>query len=175
MLPEQALQLIRNDFMDSGRPVLWADLGCGAGTFTRALSRLLPEGSFIYAVDRQQQTEVTLSTNKAVSISFQQKDFEKDKLDLPLLDGILMANALHYVSDKTKLIQKLEQYLKPEGVLLIVEYDTRSANRWVPYPIDRDQLKKLFSASGFEHTKVLGTLPSVFGQGLIYACYISRR
>lgn len=34
---------------------LWADLGCGSGTFTRALASLLPVGSKVLAVDKERQ------------------------------------------------------------------------------------------------------------------------
>jgi predicted RNA methylase len=44
-----AIELLR-DAVGSSRGV-WADLGAGTGTFTRALAALLGPGSTIYAVD----------------------------------------------------------------------------------------------------------------------------
>jgi trans-aconitate methyltransferase len=37
---------------DTPAPSTWADLGCGDGTFTRALAERLAQGSTIHAVDR---------------------------------------------------------------------------------------------------------------------------
>ena len=61
------------------------------------------------------------------------------------VDGILMANALHYVRDKAAFIEKLKKYLKTSGELIIVEYDTVRQNRWIPYPITFEKLTETFS------------------------------
>jgi hypothetical protein len=42
-------------------------------------------------------------------------------LDLPLLDGILMSNLLHFIRDQAGLLQRVAARLHPTGRFLIVE------------------------------------------------------
>src|SRR5215210_6911182 len=82
----------------------WADLGAGTGNFTWALRELLGAQATIYAVDRdgkairQQQQQLAQAPPGATIIPIQ-ADFTHP-LDLPALDGVLMANALHFIRDQ---------------------------------------------------------------------------
>lgn len=164
----EAISLIKTDHLSarSGlRPVhesaTWADLGCGTGTFTLALAALLSAPSIIHAVDKDETAlhKIPNQYNEII-IEKQQGDFVKDNLKFENLDGILMANALHYVKNKTALIQKLQSYSHENSCFLIVEYETDAANPWVPYPIRFQALEELFNEAGFNVVEKLGELPS---------------
>ncbi|HEX7869860.1 MAG TPA: class I SAM-dependent methyltransferase [Chryseobacterium sp.] len=101
---EEAKYLLPRKFSDSKE--IWADLGCGNGTFTYALAEVLPFESEIFAVDYGSQK--LLEKHNEVSIYFQKENFENNHLDFPLLYGILMANSLHFVKDKKHLIKSLK-------------------------------------------------------------------
>ncbi len=163
-----AVQLISGAAIPRDVSAVWADLGCGSGVFTRALASLLPEQSTIYAIDKQRQN-ISYNTHPSVTIEFLQADFEKDELALPTLQGILMANALHYVADKKSLLERLQKKINKKGIFIMVEYDTMKANPWVPYPIDFLHLKQLFMALGFQQVIKLGERPSMYGQKNLYA------
>lgn len=91
------------------------------------------------------------------------------------LDGILMANSLHYVRDKLELIQKLSACLKPGGNFLIVEYDTDvPVSHWVPYPVSFSKLKQLFGVTGYGIVEKLGERKSAYGRANLYAAWISH-
>ncbi len=162
----------------STRPLTWADLGCGSGLFTEALAQLLPTGSTVFGVD----TKPTLRQKPTSEPGFPaipgnttiipiKADFEKDLLALQDLDGILMANSLHYIKDKPVLLQKLKTYTRPGSPFLIVEYDTdKPVGSWVPYPLSYSSLTKLFTG---RHIEKLGERPSVYGRANIYAAVIS--
>lgn len=167
-----ATALIRDAGLDEGHAAAWADLGCGAGTFTLALAACLAPGSRITAVDR---SVYRIPGNDPVRIDFLQADFENDNLPLSGLDGILMANSLHYVARKAELLDKIGQCLAPGGRLLIIEYDTMQANPWVPYPVDTGHLQELLSVAGFADMQYLGERQSVYRQGKMYACIFKRR
>ena len=124
MQQSEATALLQKAITGDQKPQRWADLGCGNGTFTLALQSLLPIDSQLTAVDKQSQK---------LPVDFVKADFEKNDLPLSGLDGILMANSLHYVRDKTKLIKKLEAYFSkdPVRLSLVVEYDTARYNPWV--------------------------------------------
>jgi len=166
MTIQQAISLISPAAFPTRQPQYWADLGCGSGLFTTALAQLLPPGSTVYGIDTH--PTVRQQTTSIIPI---RADFVKDPLDLPLLDGILMANSLHYVKDKPTLIQKLRSYMHPGSPFLIVEYDTdRPVPIWVPYPISYDSLTRLFK----DHTiQKLGERPSAYGRANIYAVVIN--
>ena len=143
-----AIQLITGATIPRDAPQLWADLGCGRGTFTRALASLLPAGSTIYAVDREkQQLPKQIS---GVEIVFSQADFEQDDFPFHDLDGMLIANALHYSKDAETLLQRLMGLQrKAQEQFMIIEYDSNNANRWVPYPLSFIKLKNDSDITGF--------------------------
>ena len=144
---------------------VWADLGAGSGAFTLALLELLGEGGQVYAVDKN------LRVPKHPRLHPLWGDFTKP-LKIPLLDGILMANSLHYVEDKATLLKQLQTYLKPGGRLLVVEYANRRPNPWVPFPIAFSGLEEIATGTGLVARKV-GDTPSDFG-GEIYAALLTR-
>jgi len=113
----------------------WLDLGCGTGTFTEALATILPAHSKITGVDKNYQ-QLQPQMGNQVSLKFIEADFETEALEVAGLDGILMANSLHFIRDKESLIRRLEKHFSTSRKFLIIEYDTTASNPWVPYPID---------------------------------------
>jgi SAM-dependent methyltransferase len=158
----------------------WADLGAGQGTFTLALARLLGPGAQLYAVDRESVAVAALGRlaarprgEAAATILPRRADFasaeEWDALGLPPLDGVLLANALHFVAaaDQGDLLARLTAALRPVGRLVVVEYEGRRPSRWVPFPVSIERLRAILPASVGPPRQV-GRLPSAFG-GWIYA------
>ena len=144
----------------------WADLGSGAGAFTLALAELIgPQGS-IYSVDKSQgalreQEREMRSRFPAATVYYLAADF-MHKLDLPPLDGVVMANSLHYVKQKDAMLQLVRSYLKPGGRFLLVEYNADRGNMWVPYPLSYATWESLARKNGFTSTQLLATVPSRF-------------
>ena len=161
MQQAEAISLVQKAIIGV-QPQRWADLGCGSGTFTLTLQSILPAGSHVTAVDKQ---------NQKLPVDFIKADFEKDDLGLADLDGIVLANSFHYVRDKTKLIKKLETYFSASPTFLIVEYDTTRFNPWIPYPINYQNLQKLFIDLGYSSIAELANVPSRFG-GRMYSALI---
>jgi SAM-dependent methyltransferase len=163
------------------RPGIWADLGSGDGTFTRALAELVGPGSRIYAVDRDGSALAALARQKVgagVEVIPVAADFT-GPFDLPgfdegtLLDGILLANALHFVSDPGPVLGRLVSRLRPGGRVVVVEYDNRAASRWVPYPIPSARWPTLAGLAGLTAPVITGSRRSAFG-GALYVGVAAR-
>jgi ubiquinone/menaquinone biosynthesis C-methylase UbiE len=167
---KDAIDLIKTGLSDKTGNSTWADLGCGTGTFTKALVALLGDGSKVFAVDKETQ-QFNVSDEKK-EIAFLKLDFLQEKLPIFNLDGMLMANALHYVKDKAHFITALKDHLKPGGQIIIVEYDTEISNQWVPYPISYRKLVEVFSSLGLSNVKKIGERDSIYRSGKMYACVI---
>ena len=150
----------------------WADFGAGGGAFTLALADLLGAGAQIYSVDRDsgaldQQRAAMRRQFPDANVIYLRADFTA-RLDLPLLDGVLMANSLHFVREKDAVLQLVKGYLKPGARLILVEYNVDRGNTWVPYPLSFETWRALASKNGFKDTSKLAARPSRF-LGEIYS------
>jgi ubiquinone/menaquinone biosynthesis C-methylase UbiE len=150
----------------------WVDFGAGSGAFTLALRDLAGPDVELIAVDRDQSSLRSLRSAMerqfpGTNLQLINADF-RQPLSLPSLDGIIAANAVHYVSDQVSLLRQWRNYLKPDGRLVIVEYDTDNGNRWVPYPISFTTFQRFAPAARFTNPTLLGVRPSRF-LGRIYA------
>ncbi len=82
----------------------WADFGAGSGAFTLALRELVGPKAVIYAIDkdrgslRELEREFRARFGDAANLHILPADFARP-VELPPLDGALMANSLHYFRD----------------------------------------------------------------------------
>ncbi|MBA3946696.1 MAG: class I SAM-dependent methyltransferase [Herpetosiphonaceae bacterium] len=154
-------------------PSIWADLGAGSGNFTAALRDLLPAASVIYAVDRDRH---------AIAAQHSRWQATPDRppvtpllgyitadLALPQLDGILLANVLHFMRDQPTVLRHLTHTLRPGGRLLLVEYDLTTARSYVPFPLSSAQFPALVVAAGFSTPRIIGTRRSPSSGIVMYA------
>jgi len=163
----EASELIRADQISEGSSVqTWCDLGCGTGTFTLALATLLPPGSTIYAIDRDEKALAEIPEQyEGVTIRKQVMTWDLSIGSLPRVDGVLMANLLHFMEDQNTALSALRSIA---ARLLIVEYEGRAANPWVPYPVSFLELQGMLLHRGFTQVRRLSTRPSRFG-GELYS------
>ena len=168
-----AIAMLAGSGVEALGPTVWADLGCGDGLFTRALADLLAAGSMIHAMDIDSSALRALpSSHKGTRITTHRGDFVSDTWPFTGLDGILMANSLHYVENQAAFVRRCEPYMNPDRRFLIVEYDTNTANPWVPYPVSRARLTTLFEAAGYSSIRVLQTRASVFRRASLYSAAV---
>jgi len=128
---------------DAVRPgETWLELGSGTGAFTLALADVLGPRGTIHSVDQDRgalkaQAAAVGAQFGAVRLDQRTADFTRP-LGFSGMDGVLMANSLHFVRDKAPVLALVRSYLAPGGRFVLVEYDadggttgsrTRSATR----------------------------------------------
>ena len=171
---KEAIALLQHPHFNPKGKQSWADLGCGTGLFTYALADLLQPESMIYAIDENANPLKKISSTNTVSIQTLQLNIVTDNLNITNLDGIFMANSLHYVNNKSGFLKKMKRYMKQESSFLIVEYDIDTpVSRWVPYPISFRSLTKLFSEAGYNSITKLHERRSLYNRGNIYSAIIT--
>ena len=158
------VNLLRNAVVSEGGT--WADFGSGTGAFTLALAQLIGPNGLIYSVDKdkralQEQSLAIKERFPGVQVQYCREDFTRP-LDLPPLDGIIMANSLHFFTPRQKpeVVRLLKSYLRPQGSFILVEYNVDQGNLWVPYPLTFSSWESLARRCGFSHTRLLATVPS---------------
>ncbi len=169
---QDAIGLIQHPAITQQPKPQWADLGCGDGLFTYALAGLLQKGGIIHAIDKLPVTLQRHPLPQHISIYTKQLDFVHHILPFNQLNGILMANSLHFVANKAHFITTVAKQLVTGGLFLVVEYDTDTANPWVPYPVGCASLQALFAKAGYPSFVQLQTILSLYHTGNIYAALI---
>ena len=163
------------------RVAAWADVGAGTGTFTRALTVVLGAGSRVYSIDKDPVALTALRRLAARSRDIEvipvgadfTRPFELPRPGDAQLDGILIANALHFVRDAETVLRVLVRLLRAGGRAVIIEYDGRGPNRWVPYPVPIARLPTLAGPVGLSEFTVSATRRSTFG-GVMYTGVAER-
>ena len=157
----------------------WADIGSGGGAFTLALADLLGPGARIVSVDRdpralQEQARAMARRFPLVGLEQRVADF-REPLALPTLDGIVMANALHFVppDEQPQVVRGLAAHLGAGGRWIVVEYDADQGNRWVPYPFGPARWSRITAEAGLVATREIGRVPSRW-LGAIYSAVSER-
>jgi len=178
MKPSAAIEFIRDAVHGAGGT--WADLGAGNGTFTHALVALLGPTARIYSVDQDPQAIAAIRTWATASAPGVVPVLADISLPLELpglgsdgLDGVLLANSLHYVPETGDALARIAARLRPGGRLVIVEYDQRRATQWVPYPIPLERLPELAARARVSEPVVTATKRSRFG-GKLYVAMAER-
>jgi ubiquinone/menaquinone biosynthesis C-methylase UbiE len=144
----------------------WLELGSGTGAFTLALADLLGQSGTIHSVDRDRgalatQSSAVRSHFGAVRLDQRAADFTRP-LGFSGMDGVLMANSLHFVQDKAPVLALMRSYLAPSGRFVLVEYDADQGNHWVPHPISYTTWLAVAPRAGFSGARLLGRVPSRF-------------
>jgi ubiquinone/menaquinone biosynthesis C-methylase UbiE len=153
----------------------WADIGAGTGAFTLALADLLGTGGQIVAVDRDpralaENAEAVAATFPQVAVRTLHADFTQ-VLALPSLDGVVMANSLHFVAPDRQVgvVAGLAAHLRAGGAFVVVEYDAERGNPWVPHPFRYDTWVAMAAAAGLSEPASLRRVPSRFLGGIYSA------
>ncbi len=147
--------------------VTFLDVACGWGSYSLAASDIVGEDGQVYAVDLWEEGILNLR-KEADSKGFQNMaTFVSDVAqNIPIendcVDVCLMATALHdFVRDQIDrgAMKEIVRVIKPEGILVIVEYIKKDGPPGPPKPVrlSPQEVDILVSAYGFKqkrHTEI---------------------
>ncbi len=114
---------ILGEYIEPGQTVL--DLGCGSGTFTIAMARMVVEAGRVIAVDVQEEM-LQMVRQKAVKEGLTCRiithQSEPDRIGISdRVDFALAFYMIHEVPDVDAFLMEVASLLKPSGKLLIAE------------------------------------------------------
>ncbi|MGB0864720.1 MAG: class I SAM-dependent methyltransferase [Saprospiraceae bacterium] len=152
---------------------MWADIGAGTGVFTEVLRDLLDEGS-VYAVDKSPHALWRLPQMEQPKLVIEDANFTRP-MNLPMFDGIIMANALHYTNEPIEILQNILKHLKKRGRFILVEYElSKPQPPWIPFPITFEAFCKISSKVGLSFPKKIKEVPSQYGAQNIYSVWCEK-
>jgi ubiquinone/menaquinone biosynthesis C-methylase UbiE len=179
MNQQDAIALLRAAIpsADTADGEVWADLGAGSGMFTRALAAIIGPAGRVIAVDRDARGLASIRTwaarqGEGATIDVIEADVAVP-LDLPPLDGVVMANVLHFIGDASSALRRVATHLRPGGRLVLIEYEGRRPNPWVPHPVSAARFAELAAEAGLTPPRVVATRPSAYG-GELYVAVAER-
>jgi len=144
---------ILNDQLVLESTMLAADLGCGSGEWTIPLAEILESGK-VYAIDLLDEPLSVIRSKARVhgleNIELVKSDIEGmiSRLLSNSLDLVLMTNMLFQVKEKEAVFAEARRVLKPEGRILVVEWN-ENAGIGPEKKVGKGELRKIAEKSGF--------------------------
>ncbi|MHB1168697.1 MAG: class I SAM-dependent methyltransferase [Longimicrobiales bacterium] len=136
----------------------WTDVGAGSGTFSRALAELIGPGGAVIAIDRDERALARLEAQGTESdatfgpVTTIAGDMHELSTLAPLaenaVDGFLFANVLHYTRTPDAVLAQAAALLKPDGHIVVIEYERRMPNPWVPHSLPLTRLGEVATRAG---------------------------
>lgn len=144
----EALGLRQND--------TFADFGCGIGYFTIPAAELVSKTNKVYALDISEEMLIEVERRAQISdvknvIAIQNGEYDFKLPDATITFGLL-ANVIHEIENKERVLWEISRILKPSGRLAIVEWEKAVTENGpsIEQRIGREELKQLLDATSFE-------------------------
>src|SRR5690606_39972493 len=90
------------------------------------------------------------------------------------IDGFLFANALHFTPTPDTVLTQAVKLLKPDGRIVVIEYDRRQANPSVPHPLPLGRLAEVARYAGLTAPREIARSPSAYHREM-YLAVLQRR
>jgi ubiquinone/menaquinone biosynthesis C-methylase UbiE len=137
---EEAARLVEALAASNGDTI--AEIGSGKGALTVAVATAFPN-SRVYSTeldpDRLAQTREAVQRASLRNVDVREAALEGTNLPEGCCDAIFMRTVYHHFTSPRVMIAALQQALKPEGHLGIIEFEPRGIWRWLAVPDDVPQ------------------------------------
>lgn len=123
---------------------VWIDAGCGSGTYTLPLSRIV---SLVVALDNDPRNIDSLSRKlpQDSKIKLYLHNFNDPSWPISNVDGVLFAFSLHYPPSPKKALKNAFAHIKAGGTLVVIEYVSKIVVPWVPNPVPVEAIEKILA------------------------------
>ena len=128
----------------------WLELGAGTGNNTIPLGTKVDS---LIGIDLQLVELIELK-RKEPNIPILSADFRFLPIKANSVAGIFIAFSLHFVFDHSFVIKSAFHCLKPNGELIMVDYETKVSKPWIPHPIPKALAKRLLVETGFRKVSI---------------------
>ncbi len=147
------------------RGMTLCDMGCGNGYHTLQLAQMTGSRGYVYAVDVQPEMLGFLRTRMEEqgidNVIPVLGSYHHPRLPLESIDLILMVDVYHEFSYPEQMLAGMRQSLKPDGVIVLVEY--RAEDESVPikplHKMSKAQIDREMTANGFRKVREFDGLP----------------
>ena len=149
--------------LDLQKGVTFLDVACGWGSYSLAASDIVGKDGRVYAVDLWEDgilnlRKETVSKGNQNIEAFVSDVGQKIPIENDCVDVCLMATALHdFVRDQVDrgAMKEVVRVMKPEGILVIVEYKKKDGPPGPPKPVrlSPQEVDALVSAYGFKQKR----------------------
>jgi ubiquinone/menaquinone biosynthesis C-methylase UbiE len=131
-----------------------ADVGSGGGYFTYRFAKAISDKGKVYAVDTNQEflAFITKQATEQGLTNIVTRHTASEHPDLPknTFDFVFMRNVSHHLPNRVEYFQRLKEALKPEGKIVIIEYDGRGGffsfqrlhHHYVPQNVLLEEMKQ---------------------------------
>jgi len=127
------------------------DFGSGTGIFALPMAELVGAEGRVYAVDNSVEMLAHIrAKNPPTNLMLLHSDAERTGLNSQIADVCLLAFILHEVKEPAKLISEAIRLLKPEGRIIVVEWNPNFDSPRPPQKkrLSIRQVDQLFEQSG---------------------------
>jgi len=140
-----------------------ADIGAGAGYFTRRLAR---HAAKVYAVDidsalLQRLERDVAKQGDAGKVQVVLASPDDPKLPPRSVDTVFFCDVLHHIQNRAAYFEKLAKVLKPGGRIVNIDFETKPTPVGPPASmrLSRERVEEEFHAAGFRKSKQFDLLP----------------
>lgn len=124
------------------------DMASGDGIFAEILNNLYPDAFIL-------RSDIRLAKNPQ---NFILHDINYPPFRAKSLDGIILAQVLHYFSksDRHTVLDNIVKILGyPGRWVLIIEYEEKKPQYWLPFPVTVDEIEHLVEDSKLSQIKII--------------------
>jgi len=160
---ERCSVMLANLRVEPGMTV--CDMGCGNGFYALQLAELVGPRGRIFAVDSQPEMLALLKDrlegSRLANVTPVLGSADDPRLPRETIDLVLLVDVYHELSHPGQMLRAMRKALKPDGVIVLVEYRAEDAS--VPikplHKMSKVQIMKELSPNGFGLVHTFDGLP----------------